>query len=115
MAASCNLRAHCETRSRKTRRLDTRETRNVQRSSPGRHAQGRVHSYIRRSAEELVDGGAVLWRVGDLSPQGFAGRSEADLCLAVERLAWAGDAAVGRWWQDVAADRQPVRIRRRSR
>ena len=42
----------------------------------GWHPQGRVHSHLRRPARALARQRAALRRLGDLSPQRLAGRSE---------------------------------------
>ena len=56
--------------------------------------------------------GTVFRRLGDVSPQGIAGRSESHLCVAVHRLVRPDDAAFERRRQDVGAGRQQVRLRR---
>ena len=53
--------------------------------------------------------------VGDLSPEGFAGGSAEDLCVAELGVVWAGGAAVGRWRGDLGSGRQQVSVRRRGR
>ena len=58
---------------------------------------------------------AALRRLGDLPPQGIAGRSEPPLRLAVERLVRPDDPALERRRQDLGAGRQQVRLRRRAR
>ena len=57
----------------------------------------------------------ALRRLGDLSPQRLARRSESALRLAVQRLVRAVDPAQRRRRQDLAAGGQQVRLRRRPR
>ena len=58
--------------------------------------------------------GPALRRLGDLSPQGIAGRPEPHLRVAVERLVRAAHPAFERRRQDLGAGRQQVRLRRRA-
>ena len=57
----------------------------------------------------------ALRRLGDLSPQGIAGRSEPALRVAVQRLVRADHPALRRRRQDLGAGGQQVRVRRRPR
>ena len=65
--------------------------------------------------EQLGRERPALRRLGDVSPQGLAGRSEPALRVAVQRLVRAADPALRRRRQDVGAGRQQVRLRRRAR
>ena len=80
-----------------------------------RHAQRRVHPDLRRHAPAMGYQRPFLRRLGDLSSQRLARRSESALCLAVQRLVRADDPAQRRWRPDVAAGGQQVRLRRRPR
>ena len=51
---------------------------------------------------------AVLCRMGDLPHEGFAGRPEPDVCVAVEQLVGAGGAALRRWRRDMERGEQQV-------
>ena len=70
-------------------------------TSAGRHAEGRVHPDVRRQAAEVGGQRSALRRLGDLPPQGVAGRSEPHLRLADQRLVRADDAAVERRRRDL--------------
>ena len=72
------------------------------RSRPRRHPQRRVHSHLRRQAPEVGRQRPALRRLGDLSPEGFARRSEPHLCLADQRLVRADHSALRRRRQDLA-------------
>ena len=63
---------------------------------------------VGREAEELESERAIFCGLGDLPPEGLGGGPEPDICVAVERVVRAGDAAIGRWGQDVAAAGPPV-------
>ena len=67
------------------------------------------------SAQELGRQRPALRGLGDLPPQGIAGRSQSHLRVAVERLVRSGHAALERRRQDLGAGRQQVRLRRRAR
>ena len=73
-----------------------------QRSSSRRHAQRCVHSHVRRQAPEVGRQRPALWRLGDLPPEGLAGRSEPHLCLANQQLVRADHSALRRRRQNVA-------------
>ena len=64
-----------------------------------------------RQAEDVGRQRSALRRVGDLPPEGIAGRSQSHLRVAVIRLVRSGDAAIERRRQDVGAGRQQVRLR----
>src|SRR5579885_546675 len=64
-----------------------------QSSSSGRYAKGRIHSYVGWKARQVGSQWAAVCGLGTLSPEGIAGGSESDLCIADERLVWAGDSA----------------------
>ena len=63
--------------------------------------------------EELGDQRPPLRGLGDLSPQGFARRSEPALCVAVQRLVRPDDPALQRRRQDMGAGGEQVRVRGR--
>ena len=79
------------------------------------HEKGRVRPDVGRQAQEVGGQRPALRRLGDLPPQGLAGRSEPALRLAVQRLVRPDDPALRRRRQDLGAGRQQVRLRRRAR
>ena len=83
-------------------------------SSAGRHTQGRLHPHVRRRAQPLGRERTAFRRLGDLPPQGIAGRPESPLRVAVERLVRPAHSALERRRPDVGAGRQQVRLRRRA-
>src|SRR5688572_31255913 len=54
-------------------------------------------------------------RLGDVSPEGIACRSESTLRVAIHGLVRAADAAVQRWRQDMGVCGEQIRVRRRAR
>src|SRR5438105_4845198 len=76
----------------------------------GWHAQGRVCPDGGRKAGELGRQRSPFPGVGDLPPEGLAGRSGPDLCLADERLVRAEDPALRRRRENVGGRRRRVRL-----
>ena len=70
-------------------------------TTAGWHAQGRVRSHFRRQAAAVERQRPALCRLGDVSPQGFARRSEPHLCLANQRLVRADHSALRRRRQNL--------------
>ena len=70
-------------------------------SGSGGHAQRRIHSNGRRQARQMGRQRAAFCRMGTVSPEGIARRSEPAVCVAIERMVRAVDPALGRWRQDL--------------
>ena len=68
--------------------------------------KGALHPHVRRQTEEVERQRPALRRLGDVSPEGLAGRSQPDLRLADQRLVRAGHSALRRRRQDVDHARQ---------
>src|SRR5579871_4041468 len=60
----------------------------------GGNEKRRLHSHIGRQAPEMGRQWSPFWRLGDLSYERIPRRSEPDLCVANQRLVWAGHSAL---------------------
>src|SRR5439155_14391468 len=60
-------------------------------ASSSRNEEGRVHSDIGWKAQAVGRQRPPLWRLGNVSPQGIARRSESAIRVADQRLVRAGD------------------------
>src|ERR1051325_8508454 len=77
-----------------------------QNTSIGWHEEGRVHPVIGWQTRALGSQRPAFCGLGDVSPQGLARRSEPHLRVANQRLVRAGDPALRRRRQNVAAARE---------
>src|SRR5881227_2528145 len=74
---------------------DTRQGgRNERSTGSGGYDERRVRPDRGRPARTVGGQRASLWRLGDLSSEGFARRSESAVCVTVQRLVRAGDPAL---------------------
>src|SRR5665811_1807487 len=72
----------------------------------GRHPKGRIHPDIERKTGRVACHWSPLRGLGDVSPQGVAGRSEPALSITMQRLVRADDAAFRRRRQVVGTSGQ---------
>src|SRR5258708_5043582 len=70
-------------------------------TSASGNTQGRFRPYLGRQARKVGRKWSPLRRLGDVPPEGLAGRSESHLCIADQRLVWANHSALGWRRQDV--------------
>ena len=75
----------------------------------GGHAKRRVHSDGGRQAREVGCQWPAFRRVGALSPERIAGRSQSHLCFADQRMVRSDHPALRRWRQDLASARYASR------
>src|SRR5262245_22369152 len=90
------------------------ERRNEWSPCAGWNAEGRIRAGVGWTARSLERQWTIFWRMGALSPEGFARRSESNLRVAGLGLVRAADSAIERRRQDLGSRRQQVRVRRRD-
>src|SRR5579872_7134845 len=73
------------------------------RSSLSRNTERCFHSFVGREAAKLGSERPALCRLGDVSPERIACRSQSDLCLANQRMVWADHSTLRRRWQNLAS------------
>src|SRR5262249_47344952 len=79
-------------------------------AAPRWHAERRVRPDIGRDARRLGGRGPAVRGLGDVPPEGLAGRPRPNVRVTVDRLARPGHATLRRRRQDLGDGRQRVRI-----
>src|ERR1700677_793778 len=93
---------------RRAGKASREEASHEQGTSAGGDEEGCVCAELRWRAQRLGSERAVFCRMGNVPREGIAGGSEPDLCVAVERVVWAGSAAVGRRRKNVGSGGKQV-------